>query len=200
MAKGQKEAARLAVGTPQEAEARRRSRNATTGALLALLMATAAQITWHVITAEVFGPKLWVIVVVSAVPPLVAAHVLHIDPPMELDAPADFELPADEPHEAPAQEPQEDASEPATEPVGSAPVEPVERPILRTYNEVAGALNVAPETVRGWKAHDKIKGHPGRTPGTVRVHLRECQSVKSRRPVVGGQEWRLQTPRLKMAK
>ncbi|GGX26562.1 hypothetical protein [Streptomyces chryseus] len=186
VAKGQKEAARLAVGTPQEAEARRRSRNATTGALLALLMATAAQITWHVITAEVFGPKLWVIVVVSAVPPLVAAHVLHIDPPMELDAPADVEPAPDEPREVPAQEPQEAASEPATEPVDLVPaksVEEPERPILRTYDEVAEALDVSPVTVRGWKLQGKVKGYAGPTVGTVRVDLRECQSVKSRRPV-----------------
>ncbi|MGW2515344.1 hypothetical protein ACWC0A_39500 [Streptomyces scopuliridis] len=78
------------------------------GALLALLMATAAQVKEHVITATVFGPTLWVVVVVvSAVPPLVAAHVLHIDPPTE--------LPDVDQHEAPAQEPQEAAGEPVAD-------------------------------------------------------------------------------------
>lgn len=179
IAKAQKAAARLAVGTPLEHEAKRRSRNATTGALLALLMATAAQVTEHVITATVFGPTLWVIVVVSAVPPLVAAHVLHIDPPME--------LPDVEEREAPAQEPQEDAGEPAEESVDLVPVPPVdepEKPILVTYREAAEALDVAEPTVRGAANDGRLNKYPGPTTNSVRVDMREARSViKGRRPV-----------------
>lgn len=176
VAKHQKESSRLAKGTPMEAEARRRSRNASTGAILALLMATAAQITEHVITADTYGPRLWVIVVVSAVPPMVAAHVLHIDPPTELEMP----------REVPAQEPQAPVVEPPVATVELAPAPPVdepEEPILKSYAEVAESLGVAPETVRGWANAGKVQKFRGPTPTTVRVDLRECHSVVSRRLV-----------------
>lgn len=83
IAKRQKEVAREARGTDVEADAKRRSRNATWGALLALAGATAAQITDHVLTTGAHGGRAWVVIVVSAIPPMVAAHVLHIDPPEE---------------------------------------------------------------------------------------------------------------------
>ncbi|MFJ6636634.1 hypothetical protein ACIQMR_35500 [Streptomyces sp. NPDC091376] len=178
VSKSQKEAARNAVGTPLEAEAKRRSRNATWGALLALFMATAAQIAEHVLTTGATGARALVVIVVSAVPPLVAAHVLHIDPPTE--------LPADVPREAPAQEVQAPAEEPVMEPAKDEADEPIsapEKPILSTYAEVAEALDVAPETVRGWKAQGKVKAYPGPTANSVLVDMRECQSVKARRPV-----------------
>ncbi|MFE2035300.1 hypothetical protein ACFXBB_19000 [Streptomyces scopuliridis] len=149
------------------------------GALLALLMATAAQVTEHVITATVFGPTLWVVVVVSAVPPLVAAHVLHIDPPTE--------LPDVDQHEAPAQEPQEAAGEPVADSdeqlFPAQPLEEPERPVLVSYADAAEALNVAPETGRGWAANGRVAKYPGPTSTTVRVDLRECKSVQSRRLV-----------------
>ncbi|MFJ9213056.1 hypothetical protein [Streptomyces sp. NPDC102264] len=175
VAKSQKETARRAIGTSMETEAKRRSTNATTGALLALLMATAAQVTEHVITAAVFGPTLWVIVVVSAVPPLVAAHVLHIDPPMD--------LPDEEQCEAPAQEA---AGEAAEDPKGQLPAKPTEEPetpVLVSYADAAAALDVAPETVRGWAASGRVKRYPGPTSNTVRVDLRECKSGQPRRIV-----------------
>ncbi|WP_326812152.1 hypothetical protein [Streptomyces scopuliridis] len=178
VAKSQKETARRAVGTPMEAEAKRRSKNATVGALLALLMATAAQVTEHVITATVFGPTLWVIVVVSAVPPLVAAHVLHIDSPME--------IPDVDHHKAPTRGPQEAAGEPATDPKEQLPAKPLEEPetpVLVSYADAAEALDVAPETVRGWAANGRVAKYPGPTSNTVRVDLRECKSVQSRRLV-----------------
>lgn len=178
VAKAQKATARAAVGTPQEREAKRRSTNATWGALLALLLATAAQITEHVITAVAFGPTLWVVVVVSAVPPLVAAHVLHIDPPMELEPAEVVGTPEAQPQEAltePAEVPEEQLlPEPAEEPY---------EPILLTYREAADALDVAVETVRGWKAQGKVSSYPGQGANNVLVDLRECQSVKSRRSV-----------------
>ncbi|MET9480997.1 hypothetical protein [Streptomyces sp. NPDC006638] len=181
VAKAQKEAARLAVGTPLENEARRRSHNATFGALLALLMATAAQVTEHVITATVFGPTLWVIVVVSAVPPLVAAHVLHIDPPMEL---ADVEQ-----REAPAQEPQEDAVEPAVTQVAQLPAVPVAAPpapVLVTYADAADAVKRSEVTIRGAANDGRLRKYPGARANAVLVDLREVRSVFKPQPVTVG--------------
>ncbi|MFF1417568.1 hypothetical protein [Streptomyces sp. NPDC058280] len=188
VAKSQKETARRAIGTPMEAEAKRRSKNATGGALLALLMATAAQVTEHVITATVFGPTLWVIVVVSAVPPLVAAHVLHIDPPLELEAleeepsaPAwvleELERRAQEPAEEPAEEPEPQ--------LPTLPVEGPEMPVLVTYAEAAEALNLAEVTVRGAANSGRLTKYEGDEPRRVYVDMRECHTVfsKSRRPV-----------------
>ncbi|MFE7397980.1 hypothetical protein [Streptomyces sp. NPDC057557] len=182
VAKAQKTTARDLVGTPQEREAKRRSVSATWGALVALFMATAAQVAEHVLTTGATGARAWVVIIVSAVPPLVAAHVLHIDPPLELEASADV----DEEREAPAQEPQKPAGAPFPEPPAQLPAPPVEepeKPVLVTYAEAADALDVAPETVRGWKAQGKVQAYPGPGANGVLVDLRECQSVKSRRPV-----------------
>ncbi|GAB7187105.1 hypothetical protein ATKI12_6936 [Kitasatospora sp. Ki12] len=63
--------------------AKRQRGSAVRGAVLALIVATAAQITEHVLTTGATGARAWVVIVVSAVPPLVAAHVLHLDPPGE---------------------------------------------------------------------------------------------------------------------
>ncbi|MFB8071072.1 hypothetical protein [Streptomyces californicus] len=176
VAKAYKTTAREAAGTPQEAEANRRSRGATVGALLALFMAMAAQVTEHVITATVFGPKLWVIVVVSAVPPLVAAHVLHIDPPLELNAPADV----DEEREAPTEEPQGAAGEPETDPEPQLPDEPVQElyvPTLVTYAEAAEAMGLSEITVRGAANSGRLTKYDGDDPRRVYVDVRECSTV-----------------------
>ncbi|MFB7479507.1 hypothetical protein ACFUEM_08850 [Streptomyces anulatus] len=176
VAKAYKTTAREAAGTPYEAEARRRSKNATVGALLALFMATAAQVTEHVITATVFGPTLWVIVVVSAVPPLVAAHVLHIDPPLELNIPADV----DEEHEAPTEKPQGAAGEPATDPEPQLPDEPAEEPYvptLVTYTEAAEAMGLSVVTIRGAANDERLKKYTGDDPRRVYVDVRECHTV-----------------------
>ncbi|WNI28599.1 DUF2637 domain-containing protein [Streptomyces sp. ITFR-6] len=88
--------------------------------------------------------------------------------------------------EAPTEGPQEAVGAPDEEPEPQHPEEPVkepEKPLLRTYAEVADVLNVAPETVRGWKAQGKIISYPGQGANNVLVDLRECQSVKSRRSV-----------------
>ncbi|EHM24273.1 hypothetical protein SPW_7367 [Streptomyces sp. W007] len=176
VAKAYKTTAREAAGTPYEAEAKRRSKNATVGALLALFMATAAQVTEHVITATVFGPTLWVIVVVSAVPPLVAAHVLHIDPPLELNAPADV----DEKREAPTEEPQEAAGEPAEDPEPQLPDEPVEAPYvptLVTYAEAADAMGLSVVTIRGAANDERLRKYQGDDPRRVYVDVRECHTM-----------------------
>jgi hypothetical protein len=147
----------------------------------ALLMATAAQIAEHVLTTGATGTRAWVVIIVSAVPPLVAAHVLHIDPPMDT---ADV----DEVAQLPTPEPQTGAEEPATESAGNVPPAPEnapEPPILRSYAEVAEALNVAPETVRGWANNGTVKKYDGLTAHTRRVDLRECKTVQARRQLVG---------------
>jgi hypothetical protein len=101
---------------------------------------------------------------------------------MELEA---SELPVDE-RKTPAQEPQEPAGAPLPEPEQEDPTPVAEEPeerVLVTYGEAADALDVAPETVRGWKAQGKITSYPGQGANSVLVDLRECQSVKARRPV-----------------
>lgn len=180
VSKAQKEALALAVGTPGEADAKRRYKSATRGALLALGLATAAQITDHLMTASVVGPRVWVLVAVSSVPPLVAGHVLHIDPPAD-DEPA-------QPRQAPAQEPQT----PVSRPLAVVPdVEPTETvtappaPVLVSYADAAEALGIATETVRGWAARGTIAKHAGPTPTTVRVNLVECKTVQARRVATG---------------
>ncbi|CAM5403487.1 DNA-binding protein OS=Streptomyces microflavus OX=1919 GN=Smic_80580 PE=4 SV=1 [Streptomyces microflavus] len=176
IAKAYKTTAREAAGTPHEAEAKRRSKNATVGALLALLMATAAQITEHVITATVFGPTLWVIVVVSAVPPLVAAHVLHIDPPLELNGSEGV----NEEHETPAEEPQEAAEEPEADPEAQLPDPPAEvpyEPVLVTYAEAAEAVGLSEISVRGAANDGRLTKYEGDVPRRVYVDMRECHTV-----------------------
>ncbi|MFE7624296.1 hypothetical protein [Streptomyces sp. NPDC057509] len=176
VAKSQSEAARDAVGTPKERDAQRRSRNATFGALTALLMATAAQVAEHVLTTGATGARAWVVIIVSAVPPLVAAHVLHIDPPAGDDA--------DEERKAPAQEPQETAEEPAEEPDEEEAPEPLGKPyepVLVTYAEAADDLGLSVVTIRGAAngPTPRIKKFPGATPSSVLVDIRECHDVFS---------------------
>ncbi|OKI19260.1 hypothetical protein [Streptomyces sp. CB03911] len=67
------------------ASAKRKRGRAVRGALLALFGATAAQIVEHVLTTGAHGATAWVVIVVSAVPPLVAAHVLHLDPAEDVE-------------------------------------------------------------------------------------------------------------------
>ncbi|MGW1828884.1 DUF2637 domain-containing protein [Streptomyces tubercidicus] len=56
-----------------------------------------------------------------------------------------------------------------------------QKPILRTYAEVAETLNVKPETVRGWAHGEKISKYPGTTRNGVLVDLRECTTYNRRR-------------------
>ncbi|MFD3361565.1 hypothetical protein ACFWW5_00495 [Streptomyces albidoflavus] len=164
VAKAQTERAHRLKGTPKEAEARARSRRASAGALLALLMATAAQVVEHVLQSDATGAVLWTIVVVSAVPPLVAAHVLHVDPPMDDE---------DEPVPAPAAIlPPPPAEKPVAE----------EKPILVTYREAADAIGVAPETVRGAANDGRLKKYTGPTPTSRLVDLRVARTVIRPRP------------------
>ncbi|MFI6444667.1 hypothetical protein [Kitasatospora sp. NPDC050543] len=108
IAKESKDVARKLRAQPGEADAKRKAGRATRGALYALFGATAAQITEHILTTGAKGPTAYVVIVVSAVPPLVAAHVLHIDPPEDAEPAADAaplqEL--DEPAPAPAWKPE----------------------------------------------------------------------------------------------
>jgi hypothetical protein len=144
-------------------------------------MATAAQVAEHVLTTGATGARAWVVIIVSAVPPLVAAHVLHIEPPLELEA---SELPVDE-RETPAQEPQADAGEPteSLEQEDPTPVaEEPQEPVLVTYGEAADALGLSDVTIRGAAngANPRITKFPGPL-----VDMRECSTVfaHSRRTV-----------------
>lgn len=177
VSKAQTDAAKRCVGTSNEASAKRRAKSATWGALMALFLATAAQITDHLLTADVVGPRVWVLVAVSSVPPLVAAHVLHIDPPADAGA-------TQTPREAPAQEPQAAVSAHPVEPVEEETPKPTEAPytpVLVSYGEAALALGVAPETVRGWANKGTVIKYDGLTPSTRRVDLVECRNVQGRR-------------------
>lgn len=82
--------------------------------------------------------------------------------------------------------PQTAAEEPATVPDVPTPTPPVREPVrprLASYADAGRALGLAPETIRGWKAQQKIKSYPGETPNSVLVDLNECAAVKTRRPV-----------------
>ncbi|MFD3952239.1 hypothetical protein ACFWRC_19710 [Streptomyces albidoflavus] len=189
VAKAQTERAHRLKGTPKEAEARSRSRRASAGALLALLMATAAQVVEHVLQSDATGAVLWTIVVVSAVPPLVAAHVLHVDPPEDdEDEPTPAPVvalpppPAEKPEPTPEKKAEEEpVDEPEKEP------EPVdeEKPILVTYREAADAIGVAPETVRGAANDGRLKKYDGPTPSSRLVDLRVARTVIRPRRTVG---------------
>lgn len=177
VSKAQSDAAKRCVGTPMEAEAKRRATSAARAALFALFLATAAQITDHLLTADVVGLRVWVLVAVSSVPPLVAAHVLHIDPPADVDEPQT-------PREAPPQEPQAAVSAPPTESADVEPHKPAEAPYaphLVSYAEAAIALGVNDVTVRGWANNGTVVKYDGPTPSTRRVDLVECRNVQGRR-------------------
>jgi hypothetical protein len=191
VSKAQKDAAKRCAGTPAEAEARRRATSATRGALMALLLATAAQVADHLLTTAVVGPRVWVLVVVSSVPPLVAAHVLHIDPPTD-EAEVDSIQPApDESHEAPVQVPSAPVSTPLTlvldvEPTEFAPnPQTAAQPVLVSYREAAEALGLSDTTIRGWANGGTVRKYPGPTPSTRCVDLVECKTVQARRVAAG---------------
>ncbi|MFI7096377.1 DUF2637 domain-containing protein [Streptomyces lydicus] len=87
-----------------------------------------------------------------------------------------------------AQESQSGAGEPESEPADEESVEPEkepQKPVLVSYMEAAEAVGVKPETVRAWAMNGKISKFPGPTSNAVRVDVRECQSVKSRRLTAG---------------
>lgn len=184
VSKAQKDAAKRCAGTPGEAEAKRRANSATRGALMALLLATAAQVTDHLLTADVVGVRVWVLVAVSSVPPLVAAHVLHIDPPTDEDAQPVPEAP----REAPPQRAQEPVSRPPVESATTGTPKPAkapDAPHLVSYAEAALALGIATETVRGWANNGTVCKYDGLTPSTRRVDIMECKTVQARRVAAG---------------
>lgn len=79
---------------------------------------------------------------------------------------------------------EEPASVPADEETEERESGP-QRPILRTYAEVADVLNVKPETVRGWAYNGKVRKYPGESSNGVRVDLRECTTINRRRLTAG---------------
>ncbi|MFE6627368.1 hypothetical protein ACFVNB_08990 [Streptomyces rochei] len=94
-------------------------KQANAGALIALMLALAAQVASHLIEAGYLEKSPAVVVAVSAVPPAVAAHVLHLTAaasrltpkvqPVSVSEPAaqeSLEPKPEEANEAPAQEPE----------------------------------------------------------------------------------------------
>ncbi|MEV6684395.1 DUF2637 domain-containing protein [Streptomyces sp. NPDC051130] len=85
-------------------------------------------------------------------------------------------------------EPQLPAVEPETdgvEEVDPVPLEEPEKPVLRTYADVARTLEVSEVTVRGWANQGHVKKYQGDTARGVLVDMRECTQHhhKNRRPV-----------------
>ncbi|MCY0926278.1 DUF2637 domain-containing protein [Streptomyces sp. H27-H1] len=94
----------------------------------------------------------------------------------------------DEVLEVVPEEPQLPAVEPQAEPgedLPAGPLEEPERPLLRTYTEVADSLGLAVPTIRGWANDGHVKKYPGEKPARVLVDLRECtrRDRDIRRPV-----------------
>ncbi|WP_369147109.1 DUF2637 domain-containing protein [Streptomyces sp. R44] len=80
------------------------------------------------------------------------------------------------------EEPQAPAEEPAGTPEAEGapePLKPPQPPVLVTYREAADALRVSEGTVRGWAHRGQVSKHPGHTPSTVRVDLRECRTYQA---------------------
>ncbi|MGW6566461.1 hypothetical protein [Streptomyces sp. NPDC054975] len=123
-------------------------RSAIAGAFLSLGAAMAAQpvshafVTGH-LTSEPRTP-LWLVIVVSCVPPLVLGHLLHLAAtPVTAPAPT----PAEQAPETPEQTPAEDETPDA------AP----EPPRFLTTREVADRYGVTVSTARTWKDRGKIR-------------------------------------------
>ncbi|PPS71986.1 MULTISPECIES: hypothetical protein [Streptomyces] len=68
-------AAAIAGSLPRRSPERRQ---ANVGAIIALALAMAAQICEHLISGGYLQKSAWIVVIVSATPPAVAAHVLHL--------------------------------------------------------------------------------------------------------------------------
>ncbi|MET8114030.1 hypothetical protein [Streptomyces prasinus] len=68
-------AAAIAGSLPRRSPERRQ---ANIGAIIALALAMAAQICEHLISGGYLQKSAWIVVIVSATPPAVAAHVLHL--------------------------------------------------------------------------------------------------------------------------
>ena len=166
------------------ADARRQRGSATRGALVALIVATAAQITEHVLTTGATGTRAWVVIIVSAVPPLVAAHVLHLDPPTDgheeptVVVPAPEVRPADEP---PVEQWKADINKrvPATfaPPLTKQPALKPPADAMVSIPEAARRLGVEPSTLYRRRDAGRLKVHGAR--GQQRVIWADLQPVNA---------------------
>jgi len=152
------------------------------------LIAMAASLGANVATSgtmDLANPPTWLRVVVAGWPAIAflgGTLLVHSNRAEKLAATETPELPPVEPQTA-AVEPAPETLEEADPKPLEEPQEVNEEPFLVSYADAADAVDVAPETVRGWAAQGKIQRYQGPTPKSVLVDLRECKTVKSRRLV-----------------
>ncbi|MEU0102412.1 hypothetical protein [Streptomyces sp. NPDC006267] len=148
-------AAALAASRPKGARA-----SAVIGSGFALLLALAAQVVAHLLTSGHMRVSWQLIAVVSAIPPAVVAHVLHLAAMPAGTQPERGERPTEqEPDEAePDSADGEQASEPTGEPTEQGEQEPEQAEPTRflTTREVADRYGVTMSAVGNWKTRGKI--------------------------------------------
>jgi len=142
------------AGSLPKGSAERKQANA--GALIALTLAMTAQVFSHLIEAGYADKSPGVVIAVSAVPPMVAAHTLHLTaaatrltpkvamPPMPVTTPQ----PAIQ--ESPEPEPEETVQAPEAEPVVTPEVEPVGE--VSTRDQIDLVIR---------RLYDSLGGRPG---------------------------------------
>lgn len=146
--------------------------SAVTGAIVSLGAAMAAQPVSHAfVTGHLSSsPRtpLWLVIVVSCVPPLVFGHLLHLAAtplPRATETPADEPAPAPETHAAPAATPASAWERAIPVGVRLLPIVPLTAETHRddpethrflTTSEVAKRYGISASTVRTWKDRDKI--------------------------------------------
>ena len=143
-------------------------RSASVGAIIALVLAMTAQIVAHLITkGHVTGESPLLVAVVSAVPPLVAWHLLHLAG--QRDNPGVAPV-ATEPPPEPTRPPADADPRPPKMAAATPPVaDPDARGEMLTTGEVVEMLNVRPATVRSWVARGKLT--PVATDPATKGHL-----------------------------
>jgi MFS family permease len=138
-------AAALAASRPKGTRA-----SAIIGSGFALLLALAAQVVAHLLASGYMRVDWWLIAIVSAIPPAVVAHVLHLAAtPVRATVPAPVE-------QAPAVAEQ---AEPTTEPLPEQAETETETPepgAFLTTREVAERYRVTVSTVRTWANRGRI--------------------------------------------
>lgn len=127
-------AAALAASRPKGTRA-----SAIVGSGFALLLALAAQVVAHLLASGHMSAEWWLIAIVSAIPPAVVAHVLHL-------AATPAGVPVETPE--PVQEQVETLDEPTETP------EPTR---FLTTTEVATRYGVSVSTIRTWANRGRIR-------------------------------------------
>ncbi|MEU8316681.1 MULTISPECIES: hypothetical protein [Actinomycetes] len=153
-------AAALAASRP-----RGQRTSAIVGSGFALLLALAAQVVAHLLTSGHMQVTWWLIAIVSAIPPAVVAHVLHLAamPTPAVTAPAPVSNPGEQPPApgAPpaADEEQDEHGNEQLHPADGDTAEQAEHhdePRFLTTREVAERYGVTMSAVANWKTRGKI--------------------------------------------